>query len=290
VQGGQGVTLYGKRIGETTAVEFEKDAKTGEPRPSQGVVVIVNVDWQYDLPYKSRVVVASSIMGFGRPAIQMFVEDPADPRRLSKDGTAVVSGEMKPVLDQVLPKEMQQTLEDATKNIGALAAALTPVAQNFTRLLEARNVQEVDMKQVTANLDSVIQRFDMALKNFNLVLGDPENQANFRTSLANLRRMTENGTDVMENLKVISADGRATMKDVGMLAQRLIGTADDLSSVLKRLDQSLTTLNEGGGTMGLLLRDNRLYEEMVLTAKRLTKAVDDLREVLRDGKLHVKLQ
>jgi phospholipid/cholesterol/gamma-HCH transport system substrate-binding protein len=290
LQTGQGVTLSGKRIGETTAVEFKRDEKTGQPVPEQGVVVVVDVDAEFDLPAKSTVVVATSLLSLGRPSIQIMVPYPTDAARLPKDGSAMILGDMLPPLDQVLPKQMQQTLETTAHELGALAEALRPVAQNLSRLLESRSVQEVDLQQTAANMDTVIQRFDATLKNVNMVLGDPENQSNFRTALANFRRMSENGTEVMENLKVMTNDGRGAMKDAGVLAQRLIGTADDLSSVLKRMDASLMTLNEGQGTMGLLLRDNRLYEELVLTAKRLTLAVDDLREVLRDGTLHVKSQ
>ena len=288
VQSGQGVTLHGKRIGETTGVEFKKDAATGQPRPEQGVVVVVDVDSEYDLPTKSKVVVASSIMGFGRPAIQVIVEDPMDHTRLAKDGRAEIRGEMKPMIDQVLPKEMQQTLQDATHQLATLAAALTPVAQNLARLLESRSVQDVDLKQVTANLDTVIQRFDTTLKSVNAVLGDPRNQENFQVALANVRKMSESGVTLVANLEAMSQDGRDVLKDAHLLAQRLIGAADDMSGVLKRMDASLTLLNEGQGTAGLFLRDNRLYEEMVLTSRRMTLAVDDLREALRDGMLHVK--
>ncbi len=41
----------------------------------------------------------------------------------------------------------------------------------------------------------------------------------------------------------------------------------------------------------MFLRDNRLYEELVLTTRRLTKALDDMREVLdiaKQGKLRIK--
>lgn len=289
VQSGQGVTLNGKRIGDTLAVDFLRD-ESGAYRPELGVNVVLAIDGQLDLPAASKVIVVSSIMGFGRPAVQFVVLDSAKPQKLPKDGSAKIFGEMMPVLDQLLPKEMQTTLGHATEDIGALAAALKPVAENIARLLESRNIQQVDLQQATANLDTVVQRFDATLKNINLVLGDSRNQENLGAILANARVLTENGADAMKNFREISTQGKVVIGNVNVLAQRLTATADDLSTVLKRMDQSLYQINEGKGTAGLFLRDNRLYEEMVLTTRRMTTALDDLREVLdlaKKGKLRL---
>ena len=123
-------------------------------------------------------------MGFGRPAIQLIIEDPFDPDKLPRDGTAMITGTMVEVLDQVLPPHMQETLYEATESLGELAAALTPVARNLARLLEAREVQKVDLEELSANIDTVIQRLDTTLRNVNSVIGDEQNQANFGVFLS----------------------------------------------------------------------------------------------------------
>jgi phospholipid/cholesterol/gamma-HCH transport system substrate-binding protein len=286
VQSGQGVTLYGKRIGETQAVDF-----WNEQRMEEGVKVIVAVENKYELPRASEMIVATSIMGIGRPTIQLVVLDPKDARKIPKDGTGSITGQMVNPLDQVVSPHMQSTFEAAAKNIGELAAALKPAGENLARLLEARDVKQVDVQQLTANLDTVIQRFDLALKNMNVILGDEQNQANLKDTLANARKMSESGAVAMQNISAMTEDGRATMKDASVLIRKLAGTADDLSGVLKRMDQTLALLNDKQGSLGLMLNDNRLYEEMVLSARRLTKALDDLREVLdlaKQGKLRIK--
>jgi phospholipid/cholesterol/gamma-HCH transport system substrate-binding protein len=286
VQAGQGVTMYGKRIGETKAVDFWNEHKVQE-----GVKVIVAVDGKYAIPTASKATVVANIMGIGRPTVQIEVTDPADTARLPRDGKGEISGEMVEPLDQVLPKHMLSDIKQATEDIGALAQALKPVAENLNRLLESRDVKQVDLHEVAANLDSVVQRFDLALKNVNVILGDEQNQANLKEMLANAKKMSESGTVVMDNLKSMSEDGKATMKDTGALMRKLASTADDLSSVLKRMDQTLALLNDKQGSLGLMLNDNRLYEEMVLSARRLTKMIDDMREVLdlaKQGKLRIK--
>jgi phospholipid/cholesterol/gamma-HCH transport system substrate-binding protein len=286
VQVGQGVTMYGKRIGETKAVDFWNEQKVQE-----GVKVIVAIDGKYAIPASSKATVVANIMGIGRPAVQIEVTDPADTAKLPRDGKGKIFGEMIEPLDQVLPKHMLTDIKQATEDIGNLAQALKPVAENLNRLLESRDIKQVDLQQVAANLDTVIQRFDLVLMNVNTILGDQQSQANLKEMLANARKMSETGTVVMDNLKTMSEDGKVTMKDADALARKLIATADDMSSVLKRMDQTIAMLNDKQGSLGLMLNDNRLYEEMVLTARRLTSMLDNMREVLdqvKQGKLRIK--
>lgn len=290
VQDGQGVTMYGKRIGETAAVEFYKDAK-GVERPEKGVVVHVDVEGQYALPKTAKVFVATSLIGLGRPAIQLVVEDPLDTSRLPTDGSAVIPGEMIRNIDQLLPPDMQATLMKATNDIGELAAALVPAAKNLSRLLEERNIQDVDVQKFTANLDTLAQRFDASLKNLNAIIGDEQNQANFKAALANVRRVSESAITLADNAAAISEEGKQTIKEMTALMRRLTATADHVSAVLQQMEGTLAQINQGQGTFGLLLNDNRLYEELVLSAKRLTKALDDFREVAdmtKQGKLRIK--
>jgi ABC-type transporter Mla subunit MlaD len=291
VQAGQGVTLHGKRVGETKSVEFWRDEETGEERPELGVNVIIAVKRNYDLPASSQVLVATSIMGFGRPAIMITVQKPDEAERLPRDGTAVISGQMVKILDQVLPVEMQSTLVGTADSLKELAGALTPVAENLARLLEARDVEKVDLLELTANMDTVIQRFDTMLRNLNALLGDEQNQTNLSELLANLRMLSDSGLVLMDNLNKMGEDGPQLMKDVSVLVGKLAEAIDGLSSFLQQAGQTLTMLNEGEGSAALFLRDNRFYEDLLLTIRRLTKAVDDMREVLdivKQGKLRIK--
>lgn len=285
VQEGQTVTLAGKRIGQTASLRF-----VDENNLEKGVVVVVSVEG-FDLPAACEMIVTPNIMGLGKPPIGLVVTDPTDARRLPQDGTGSISGRMLPMLDQVIPVAMQQTLQSAALHIGELAAALRPAAENLTRLLEARAMSEVDAKSVTANLDTLIQRFDVALTSLNALIGDEASQQNVKELIANARKMSESGVVTMENARAFTDDGKQLVKDLGVLFQKLAGATDDLSTVLRRLDQTLALAQQKTGTVGRLMTDDRLYEEMLLTARRLTKMLDDMREVLdlmKQGKLRIR--
>ncbi len=281
VQPGQSVTLNGKRIGATTGVEFWNPADV-----SEGIRVVVAVDSEFELPAKCRVDVGSSVMGFGRPHIGVEVLEPDQTAKLPKDGTAVIPGRMISTLDRLLPPEMQKSLIDTADGITDLAEAMKPVASNLDKLLEPRTAAEVDLQQATANITTLVERFDAAVKNLNMSLGDPQNIENFQQALANIRAISERGVTVMGNLEAMSVDGRTVILDVGKTLRSIVGVADRLSAILVELEKTSQSLNNPKGTVGSLLNDNRLYEELLLSARRLTQALDDLREVADIIKRH----
>jgi phospholipid/cholesterol/gamma-HCH transport system substrate-binding protein len=285
VQQGQTVTLYGKRIGETKDVKFVDDNAL-----EKGVIVVVKVE-SVDLPAWLEMIVTPNLMGLGKAPVELFVRDPADKTKLPRDGTARIPGRMLPMLDQLIPKDMQTTLTTATKHIGELADRLKPVAENINRMMEARKLVDVDAKTATANFDSVMQRFDASLKAFTAVVGSPDNQQNFAAVLANSRKISETGVQTMENVCDITAEGKQVTRNAGELLRKLAAASDDLSSMLKHMDELVAAMNQKTGTVGLLLNDNRLYEELLLSARRLTKTLDDMREVLdlaKKGQLRIK--
>ena len=285
IQQGQTVTLYGKRIGETADVVF-----VDENALEKGVIVVVKVEG-FDLPASLEMVVTPNLMGLGKAPVDLVVRDPADKNKLPKDDSAQIPGRIRQPLDQLLPPEMQESLHTVTKNIGELAARFKPVVENVNRLLDARRLEDVDAQKVAANLDSVIQRFDATLKSFEEIIGDPKNQENFAALIANSRKISETGVTTMDNMREITQEGKQVTKDVGVLMRKLVSTADDMSGVLKRMEQTVASLNNKTGTVGLLLNDNRLYEELLLSARRLTKMLDDVRDVMdlaKKGQLRIR--
>jgi phospholipid/cholesterol/gamma-HCH transport system substrate-binding protein len=278
VQSGQTVTLNGKRIGETRDLAFADPVHL-----ERGVKVLVAIEG-FSLPAASEMIVSPPAMGLGKPLIELQVLDPTDTRKLPRDGTAQINGQMRSAMDQLVPKNMQKSFLDASTHIGELAAALTPVANNLSRLLEQRDVKEVDLKGITANMATLIQRFDATLKSLNELIGSEANQRNFSEVLANAKKISETGVTAMQNVTDLSGQGKDLMKNLTELMQHMIGLSDNLSGVLKRMDTVVLSMNKKEGTIGLMLNDGRLYEEMLLTMRRLTKLLDDFREVADQAK------
>jgi methyl-accepting chemotaxis protein len=241
-------------------------------------------------------------MGFGRPALQIVVDPLAvGERRMPRDGIWPIHGRVVEMLDQVIKPEVQQTFEIAAKQIGVFAEALTPAARDLHDLLRLRTVEEVDTDstgRMVANLYTLVQRFDQTVKSFNEVLASPRNQENVVASLENIRASSEDVRAAMTDFKAFAADARTFAADarvatgnfnatlgslretVDSSGRKFADVADAASAVLRNVDRTVTLMNQGQGTMGLMLNDNRLYESLVLTTQRLTTAVEEIRDLV----------
>lgn len=283
---GQPVTVKGKRIGNTKAIDF------WDPQDvTRGIRVVVAVEDIYDIPKDAVAEIAPGLIQFGRPPFRIVLGPDVAGPALPQDGTGVLPGRVVSMPEQVLPADIQARVEQMMDEISRLAAAMRPVAENLELLLEPRSTTSVDQERLTANFATVVERFDHTLQNFNAIIADESNVQNLRETLANARLMSEEGAMAMANFREFSAQSKVVATDASHLLRELTEASDRMSAVLGRLDQTLVAFNNPKGTIGSLLNDNRLYEELLLSARRLTHALDDVREVLdiaKRGQLRIK--
>ncbi|MBK8270436.1 MAG: MCE family protein [Planctomycetes bacterium] len=287
VQTGQSVTLNGVRVGQTSKIGFwdPNDVRAG-------IRVVTQIDSEYDIPQGATVNVAASVIGFGKPAIMINVVGLESATPLPRDGTGVVLGNMINPLDQMLPPDMQKNLVGSLEGVRQLSEALKPVAENLNNLLIQRDMQAVDANQAVANIATLVQRFDLSLKNLNVLLADTENVNNIKATLANARVMSERGIEVMTKLDNLGEQGAAMATDATGLIRDMRASVDKLSGALSEINKLAVSMNDTKGTVGLLMNDNRLYEELVLSAKRLSAALDELRaamEVMKKEGVRLKM-
>jgi hypothetical protein len=234
----------------------------------------------------------------GQPMIDIV--PPTTPREsLPMNGKAEIHGEVRNVMESMVSPRFMTTLEKTTAQIGELAAAMTPTAQAVTDILEKRTINEVEApgaeeQGVTANLYTAVERLHRVLKHFDDVLGDPENQMNLKMTLATFREASEQTKLAAIEFKELGAGTRVTARKVDVIADKLdttldsanthinnigdelIQLTDKMSKLLDHLVRVGSDLSEGEGTAGLLLRDPKLYDELMLTVKRLGTAASEM--------------
>ena len=190
--------------------------------------------------------------------------------------------------------------------------ALTPVAGDLHDLLERHAVADVDdpadeARRLTANISTVVERFDRTLKTFNETFGDPNVKEGWLELFDNVTQMSVDGRDALQNINKITADLRL---DIKRISDKVESGVDDttghinematqfrpilentaqLTSALLRLAYALEL---GEGTAGMVLKDPRLYESLLLSSQRLTDMLETLERLLskfeRDGAIGVK--
>ena len=162
------------------------------------------------------------------------------------------------------------------------------------------------MDPVLTSVKNAVRGLDSVLISVNDVL-DPASKNNIRGTLANLNKVTANLIESSVSLQLLlNTQTGALAKTMGNLSSftgnlaanndkfnQVITNLDKATSNLSKLDleKTLTTLNSTigemkttigkfnstNGTMGLLLNDTKLYNNLTATANKVNLLIDDLK-------------
>jgi archaellum component FlaC len=296
---GDPVYMKGVRIGSIESIGLRN-----EQQPEEGVQVDLNIQAKWRIPRSARVSVEQSAIGFSRPLIKIIVPPQPATEFLPEDGSVPLYGEMVSAFESLIPHDVVAILQKASSQIGNLAEALTPVANDLHDLLQPRDLELVDHPQVggkrlSANLRTAVDRLDSALKNFNEVIGDPNVKSNVRVAVQNIRDVSEQAKVVMEDLKKVVQQVRFVAEDAKTLTGKLSKTADTantqldkiaraiiddaekLGQVFDHLEVASRNMAEGKGSAGKFFGDAELYDSMVITMKRLQLTIEDMDNLVK---------
>ena|GEM_PF-106598 len=286
---GTPVNLNGVQVGRVGALKFANRA-----RPDLGVAVIALIKDHYDVPQGAYAVIYKPELGVGRGHIEIVVPEGGAGPLIGRED-ARIRGEMGSTWHEIVPETLMSGLERTVRQIGDFAAALTPVAEDLHELFKTSPVALVDdpaqAGRVTANLYTVIQRSDQTLKHVNDVFGDPDVKSALRESVENLRQMTEDGklvvADFRETAATLKNDSARiaakfeagiddTTANIDQLSRKAMPVLDQMAELTANLNRVSLDLADGRGTAGKLLRDDRLYEKLVLLVDRISDMVSTI--------------
>lgn len=304
IRSGTLVTVGGIDVGRVRTVDF-----ADRRRLDAGVSVVVAFDDpDFRMCNGTRARTSEPGLGEGRPPIVIIPGDPDGPVLASG---SPIPGEISSAVESLIPKAIVTNFDKTATRIGEAAAALTPVLEHLEKMLEPLEIEIVDQPGGPGgNFATAVARLDALFKHFNDVLGDPEVKSKLRDSINNLHTLTEDGKMVLDNMKTAADDFRATAAEGRVLVEKTSDAVTHIdrhmedvarslnhdleiaSSLLTRLHSIAGRVDRGEGTVGLLLADNRLYESLLLTFRRLAEATEEFRLLVKEwqeGKIRVAL-
>lgn len=149
-------------------------------------------------------------------------------------------------------------------------------------------------------LQSVLKRVDSLSNNANKIF-DEQNRAEIKMLLGNLNRtatafeglgkstnalVTTNDKKIaslLNNADKTMSSANNAINEYGELAneldvQKLNQTVASLDQTVKSLNTVMTSINNGEGSLGKLMKDEKLYNNLEATTKNLNGLVEDLKE------------
>jgi phospholipid/cholesterol/gamma-HCH transport system substrate-binding protein len=249
VAGGTPVRKNGILVGRVTSVMLDERG---------GVSVVADID-SYVPIYRDEVPRISSTI-LGDSEIQLVPGHITPPRqRLEKNEVLVGAASRDPM-------EMFTTLEpklgSALESLAQASDSVQKLSNNIDRMFMGEDDRfEKMMRKTEAALDS----FNTAMKNIDDVMGDPAARADIK--------------DTISALPEVVADLRKTVQGIGMTVDVTIGRLDQ---TLQQAAMFTKALNESQGTLGKLVRDPQVYNDLAQAAATVNKLTKELRPIVDD--------
>ena len=235
------VTINGLNVGKVNDIRFADG--------NGGLVVKFTVDNAFVFSKSSKVRIYSDGL-IGGKSLGIFLE--YDPENIAKSGDTLSGAIDGGMLDAV------------TKALGPLENRLTSTLISVdSMLLSVNDILDKDtrlhLKQAIQNLNGTMSSLNGVSGKLNTLLAN--NAGKMDRTFTNLDEMSLNFSKFSDSLAQIQTG-------------KLVA---DLQDVIGRFDAIVTGLDNGEGSVGKLLKDEKLYENLEGASKELEKLLEDVR-------------
>ncbi|MBW8035889.1 MAG: MCE family protein [Planctomycetes bacterium] len=145
----------------------------------------------------------------------------------------------------------------------------------------AGSTNEFIPKEIQQKLEVLVERVSSLAASVDQIVGDKENQVNFKQTLANFIEMSAQATVMLKSVEKFSIQATNTLKSVEKLSTQgqtsLHETSEALVEAIKEIESILAKVNNGEGTIGRLVNDGLLYENLVESSEELRMALEQLK-------------
>ena len=285
VTDGTPIRKSGIRIGRVRRLQFAEDFG-GEIAREGGVVVTAEIDAPRTIYTRERPQIGKSLLG---DAFIEFIRDP--------------SGELGPALEPgvtIVGTVVADPLQFIGNIEGSLSTAITSVARTSEEIGSlSRRINDLlisndeQLVRIVTKAEQSLDGIQQAVNSANGLLGDPKLQQDIKDVATRLPKVLKELDESIVSLKpamqradAILADIQQVSKPLGERGPALIETIDHAS---QKLDQALGDLSNltrsitsSEGTLGRLLKDPSLYDEVHGLAQNVTELTRELKPIVRD--------
>lgn len=232
-------TVYEKR-------EKDKDVSA--------IVVTIQLTRDINIPKNSVAFISSSLVGSS-----FIVIERGNSSELLQDEDTINTR-----LETGILGDVKAQLDPTISSVRNILDSLKKTLSGVNQLLDTENRN--NLKQTMANLNTASASLNTLLNNES-------------GSLARTLQNTENFT---AGLKESNQDIRSTLTNTKKLSEQLAevplkATVDSLQQLIGSLKNTLQAINSGEGTLGALVQDRGLYEQLQQTVLSAEILMDDLR-------------
>lgn len=239
------IYLNGYKVGNTRSIQFDSK-KPGK------IIVKLSLEENVKIPKNSVAVITSSSMISGIKDINLVLSDSTE---YCSSGDTLLGG-----LDEGLSAIIDPVKTQAEETIANIDTVLIVLKNIFNK-----NTQD-NLKNTFASLDTITANFNNTLKPDGGLTSSIDNLAYIT---AELKNKSKELTSILANFSAVSDS----------LAQSEIkSTINNTNSAIQATNEILEKINNSEGTLGMLVNNDTLYQNLQNASESLDILIKDLKE------------
>ena len=238
------VMLYGVKIGSVTKVTLSED-------PTKGVELTMEIEKRYQLPVDSKAKIFNNGL-MGGKAVEIIYGQSSE--MLSDEGV-------------LQPEVTVDLMEMASSEMEGLITKVTTIMDNLTQTLEGINGL---MAQNTQSITSIVSNVDGVTGNVNAMLA--KERTHLEEALESLSKFSKSlgeNTDEIDSI----------VKNMDTFSSQLASSnlIAEVEGAVAQLNAVLASLNDKNVSVGKLLSDDELYNNLTQASDNLSVLLEDLK-------------
>jgi phospholipid/cholesterol/gamma-HCH transport system substrate-binding protein len=268
------VTLNGLKVGTVTKINLN-------PQNVHQMDVYFRVDGDLPIPKNAEVILRSEGLVGGK-LLAINFDKPCSDNDCAEDGSFLKNKSLGLLSSLVDPSEVSSYVDNATSGARELLEDIGKEGNNTKVDLIVRNLEltMANMSKLTNSMNALAVNSNT---NVNILLN------NLNKITKNLADNNEQISSLLKNLntssqQIASADLSKTIKNTDAMlinsneaVKKLDSTIAASKKSMDELNTLLVKLNDGGGSLGKLINDKKLYDNLESTSKNLSLLLQDLR-------------
>ncbi len=205
---------------------------------------------------------------------------------LATDGSAVIIGELRSrILEQITQAldERTKPITDALADFRTLSASLTNLSDNVNELLQPQSQADLEggaepnLRTAIARMNHAVDVAGEALKLARDWLADENLRLNVTTSVEKASSLIDQASTAIGEYQKLAVSLNQRSDEV---VKKLLPAADQLSLTLEEIQRLVRLAREGEGSVGRLLNQPDLYNNLNDTAVRLQRVLEEVQMLI----------
>ncbi|REJ68262.1 MAG: MCE family protein [Planctomycetota bacterium] len=185
---------------------------------------------------------------------------------------------------------VETDLRGTLTSVSGAGEEIEKLAANINRLLEGDDDQRLN--QLMNKTETALENFNTAMIDVHELLGDQDLQRDLKTSIAELPELVKNVDQAVSSVQSAMTRAENNLENLEGLtqplgergeeiAEKLDGALSDFEAVMSQLAEFTEGINSSEGTLGQLINNPELYNQIAAAAERINRITADLQPTIK---------